>query len=529
MTFILTLAAALLAGLALTLIGLRGRRADDHRLCRRCGFDLTGTPAAAVCNECGADLTRPRAIKVGHRVRRRLPLAIGLALLVPCVLVAALAGYVAARGVDVQAYKPAWLLSRELRSGDAPTRDAAVAELAGRLKADELSADAAAGVVEWALAMQADRDREWKPLWGGLIESARTNAKASDAQWQRFARGAFTPMLRVRDGIRQGDVLPMQIDFDQRVGLATTWLVHLDADDLRVGGRGVGQAIDSGMIHAPGFVMASDAGLTADGDVTGGLNIGAARATGRARLVIGPAGPGAASAVPMSAGAVPPLARVEADLSADLTVRGRDEPANYSTGDESLRPGVESRVWITPVRLQGAPAPATPAAVFGVAGVTPPVTPPPGPWEVGVRVGDDDKDVRLNYDVLLRRPDGRETRGADGGGYRYTESPAGVRSRYESSRFPDDALDGVGPRGTVTVILRPNLDHVARWLDATPVWGRDVVFENVPVERAEEVAPGRDWKTGPWQSPGGAVIDPDAAAARAAAAAAPVIKPAVKP
>ena len=77
MTLTLLLAAAVfLIGLALTLAGLRGRRTDDHPLCRRCGFDLTGNPDAAVCGECGADLARPGAIRVGHRARRTLPLAL---------------------------------------------------------------------------------------------------------------------------------------------------------------------------------------------------------------------------------------------------------------------------------------------------------------------------------------------------------------------------------------------------------------------------------------------------------------------
>ena len=37
----------LLLGLALTALGLRGRRVDDHRLCRRCRFDLNGRLADA--------------------------------------------------------------------------------------------------------------------------------------------------------------------------------------------------------------------------------------------------------------------------------------------------------------------------------------------------------------------------------------------------------------------------------------------------------------------------------------------------
>ena len=34
----------LVAGIVLTVRGLRGRRVDDHPHCRKCGFDLIGLP-----------------------------------------------------------------------------------------------------------------------------------------------------------------------------------------------------------------------------------------------------------------------------------------------------------------------------------------------------------------------------------------------------------------------------------------------------------------------------------------------------
>ena len=61
----------LLAGAVLLVIGLRGRRVGDHPVCRRCGFDLFGNPAAARCPECGADLGVSGAVRTGHLRRRR--------------------------------------------------------------------------------------------------------------------------------------------------------------------------------------------------------------------------------------------------------------------------------------------------------------------------------------------------------------------------------------------------------------------------------------------------------------------------
>ncbi|HYO10382.1 MAG TPA: hypothetical protein VER17_15540 [Tepidisphaeraceae bacterium] len=51
--------------LVLLVLGMRGRRVDDHPVCRRCGFDLVGPPGGtATCSECGADLVdRRRAVR----------------------------------------------------------------------------------------------------------------------------------------------------------------------------------------------------------------------------------------------------------------------------------------------------------------------------------------------------------------------------------------------------------------------------------------------------------------------------------
>ena len=67
---LLLAAAVAVAGLALAAIGLRGRRVDAHPHCRRCGYDLAGTPDATVCTECGRDLTAERRHR-GHLRGRR--------------------------------------------------------------------------------------------------------------------------------------------------------------------------------------------------------------------------------------------------------------------------------------------------------------------------------------------------------------------------------------------------------------------------------------------------------------------------
>src|SRR5438270_617221 len=90
-------------------LGWRGRRTDDHPLCRRCGFDLFGLPpGGTTCSECGADLRRRRARIVGHRAKRKGLVAFGAAVLLLCSGWLGLLGWVKAKGVSLQPYKPVW-------------------------------------------------------------------------------------------------------------------------------------------------------------------------------------------------------------------------------------------------------------------------------------------------------------------------------------------------------------------------------------------------------------------------------------
>src|SRR5438552_5497377 len=73
--------AALLSGVWLLVIGVRGRRVGDHPHCRRCGFDLFGLPnTSSRCPECGANLTVRRSTVTGARRSRSFSLGIGLLL-----------------------------------------------------------------------------------------------------------------------------------------------------------------------------------------------------------------------------------------------------------------------------------------------------------------------------------------------------------------------------------------------------------------------------------------------------------------
>ena len=208
----------LIASTALLIAGLRGRRVDDHPLCRRCGFDLVGSPReSVVCSECGADLQRDGAIRTGHRVRRAGMIVLSVALLFPSLLWIGVVAYVTVADVNWVSRKPVWLLLRE-----AETDGAALAELITRLKNNKLSVTNANAVVTKALTIQANPNRIWNGLWGDFVQQARVAGLVKESDWMRFLQQAPVLDLRARREVARGDPIWVEVALRQ-LRLGTTW------------------------------------------------------------------------------------------------------------------------------------------------------------------------------------------------------------------------------------------------------------------------------------------------------------------
>src|SRR5436853_3408192 len=126
-----------LASLTISIIMLwlawRGRREGDHPICRKCGYDLFGSPPASErCSSCGAKLSRRRAIQMGMRKRHWKHVSPALVALVACGLWSGIAVWKRAQQEDVSRIKPVWWLARESRSSNVAIRNAAVAEILRR-------------------------------------------------------------------------------------------------------------------------------------------------------------------------------------------------------------------------------------------------------------------------------------------------------------------------------------------------------------------------------------------------------------
>lgn len=118
-------------GLVLLIWGLRGKKLNDHPLCKRCRFDLSGlgdlkaqlgpdgSVSASKCPECGSEVWKPGNVRVGQRRRARLGGVSALAgVLLLALGLAGTGGFVAQRVSKkaVYAAMPNWMLL-EMTSG----------------------------------------------------------------------------------------------------------------------------------------------------------------------------------------------------------------------------------------------------------------------------------------------------------------------------------------------------------------------------------------------------------------------------
>ena len=204
-----SLSLLLVCAVLLAVLGWRGRRMDDHPVCRRCRFDLYGLREPSNCPECGAALASPRASLLGNRRKRPIMLAgaAGLAVVFSGLL------FLRVGDVDWQAHKPEWWLLMEARSTNTMLRDEALAEIDQRLSAQTFSEAGFRRLVPHLLDIHADPDAAWTTQMADLIE-----LKYPDGAWdpdllQRYVdQLAQMPVeLIVRDRVAHGDTIPYHV------------------------------------------------------------------------------------------------------------------------------------------------------------------------------------------------------------------------------------------------------------------------------------------------------------------------------
>ncbi|HWE97211.1 MAG TPA: hypothetical protein VG269_24845 [Tepidisphaeraceae bacterium] len=233
--------ALLLVSLALLTLGFRGRRTDDHPVCRRCGFDLFGKPPESVrCSECGAELNRRRAVRLGNRRHRPMVVLLAMPLLLGAFSLLGTLRWVTIHRAQAIHYLPVWWLTNELNGSAGQNRDDALAELDRRLLLGKLSAAQVARIAGRALAIQADATLPWSVAWGDFVEHSQDRGVLAAELWRRYVRQTVTGGLtvRARRMLRRNEAFPVAVQlrpvrcgstYDFQIGGSFT--IHLGGGD----------------------------------------------------------------------------------------------------------------------------------------------------------------------------------------------------------------------------------------------------------------------------------------------------------
>jgi len=251
-TMLLILAGAFLLGLVLAGLGWRGKRINDHPICRGCGFDLSGVlPDGITCPECGAGLKREKSVRKGARRRRWVVVSVGAVMVVLPLLSGGTVGYAALTGTDLNRYKPVGLLRWETQNAGADSADAAAAELARRYQDGELDADARASLVDFILTIQPDRSSYWNDSFGSVIDAAHAAGDVSDETFQIFLESAAILDYKVRRQIGIGELIPVVADLaESRLGGAGMTMGHYWVRRATIGGQPA--RVQGGMVFGAG-------------------------------------------------------------------------------------------------------------------------------------------------------------------------------------------------------------------------------------------------------------------------------------
>lgn len=426
---------AISVGTTLLVVGQRGRKIDDHPICRRCGFDLTGKPETTLqCAECGADLEAPLAIVFGHRERRKGLMLAGLTLLIPCWLIIATLGWFRISGTELTPWKPAWLLQYELDS-TAAAANIAAKELIARLRAGQLDDARIQSIVTGALERQKDTSLSMDAIrpWLDFIDAANSMGKVRKEDWFAYGQRVIALSLDVRPTVRLGERVPIHPKVDAarasngRVFADFTWK-SLSISDHKAtmlpdtSGKLSASAAGSGSAYP---VPQLDAVKT----LTPGEH--AVQAMLHVRI--------------LSAEKGSPVGEFDLTISGKTNLVAADAPLEFFKIDESKRKEIESTVNVEAVTSGN-------------------------PNRVNVTWGAGPLPMPLSHRVYLRLPNAQEFP------LSYTQVPTGMRWGLSSSGAA--SLNGAT---AVDVIIKPDMEAVMSNIDMTPRWGGEFVFRDVKV------------------------------------------------
>lgn len=236
----------LLAGGFLLLVwGWRGRKLNDHPVCRDCKFDLEGIVAeATTCPECGAGLRREGGVLRGVRKRMWPVVLLGLAMVVtPAVPMAAVL-VATMTGRDLDRMKPLGLLLWEATNADV-IRTAKIAdEVLTRAQAKTLTADQYNRCIQYALELQQDAARAWAEGWGDVVMQANLDGVLTADDLKRFERQQPVFSVSGRRTAHAGGIVPLVVTLkEMRTDSRAARTVTLALGKVKVDGNDADQRV----------------------------------------------------------------------------------------------------------------------------------------------------------------------------------------------------------------------------------------------------------------------------------------------
>jgi len=256
-TLILLLLAALLLSIILLILGMRGRRIDDHPLCRKCKYDLVGTTDLPDnCPECGSDLSKHLVTRIGNRKRKRKSLVAGLLIFTASLTIAGLLGWAQSKNFDWYPYKPLFMLQSEIEK-DPGIKGAkkATTEIFKRLKKDKLSDRQVRNIVNNALNLQTDPDANWNFFWGDFLEEAWLKGKVEDEILKKYFKFIFdkSSMFEIRSKVRPIDwTLYRFMNMPKRAGSGKRFQAIIEYGQFKLDGETLKESDSKGISRTGG-------------------------------------------------------------------------------------------------------------------------------------------------------------------------------------------------------------------------------------------------------------------------------------
>jgi hypothetical protein len=452
----------LMMGALALLAALRGRRIDDHPLCRHCRFDLVGIHGREPrCPECGSDLGGRRPVRWGNRRRRGKLFVTGAVLLAAGLAPMAILASGRAAGVDWNRHKPEWWLGMDAHSGRRPVFDAAMEEFDRRLRDGRLSRQRALELVELALGHQGDPAVVWCSAAGDYLESARLAGLFSPEHVERYARQGVRVSVRLLRRPMEASPWMFEIVQNRRFAPRARMASWIEISLREVNHRQVRTLPLWGSYHVGGAGIVLNVASCSDPSLLG-------LAPGEHAL-----GLGAYLRVEDADGAT--LHRWEQEFTVMCTVV---PPLDFGPGDdvelltdESLRQAMEAALELSDLRLHG-------SSVGGVSG------------SASVLIRHPPADAA--FDIYWSYPDPGspdEVRELRMGGVCITRGMLG-ESAF-AALLPPTFLESLPAR--VDVIFRPSRTQAARDRQLKRIWDGEIAMHGLPLlapaNATEEPAP----------------------------------------